>query len=63
LGGFCVFEASDMNHAIELLSKHPAVRFGSSFEIRPADEQGNALIAERHQRLEEKTERQSRSKE
>jgi hypothetical protein len=23
LGGFFVFEASDMNHAIELLSEHP----------------------------------------
>ena len=61
LGGFCVVEASDMNHAIELLSKHPAVRF-ATFEIRPADEQINALVGERHQRLEEKTKRQSRSK-
>jgi hypothetical protein len=61
LGGFCVFEASDMNHAIELLSKHPAVRF-ATFEIRPADEQMNALLAERLQRLEEKTKRRSRSK-
>jgi hypothetical protein len=62
LGGFFVFEASDMNHAIQLLSKHPAVRFGSFFEIRPPDEQIKALIAERHERLDEKTKRQSRSK-
>ena len=61
LGGFFAFEASDMNHATELLSKHPYIRF-ASFEIRPADEQINALVAERHQRLEEKTKRQSRSK-
>jgi hypothetical protein len=61
LGGFFAFEASDMNHATELLSKHPCIRF-ASFEIRPADEQINALVAERHQRLEEKTKRQSRSK-
>jgi hypothetical protein len=31
------------------------------FEIRPADEQINALVAEGHQRLEEKTQRPSRS--
>jgi hypothetical protein len=61
LGGFFVFEARDMNHAVELLSKHPGVRFGP-FEIRPADEQINAFIAERHQRLEKKTKRRSHSK-
>jgi hypothetical protein len=54
LGGFFVFEARDMNHAIELMSKHPGVRFGP-FEIRPVDEQISALVAERHQRFEEKT--------
>ena len=47
LGGFFAFEASDMNHATELLSKHPCIRF-ASFEIRPADEQINAIVAERH---------------
>jgi hypothetical protein len=62
LGGFFVLEVSGMNHAIELLSKHPAVRFGSFFEIRPPDEQINALIAERHERLEEKIKRRSRLK-
>src|SRR5262249_55932308 len=45
LGGFFVFEAKDMSHAIELLSNHPGVRCGP-FEIRPADEQINALVAE-----------------
>ena len=61
LGGFLGFEASDMNHAIELVSKNPCIRF-AAFEIRPADEQINCLVAERRQRLEEKTKRQSRSK-
>jgi hypothetical protein len=41
-----VFEAKDMNHAIELMSKHPGVRYGP-FEIRPADEQIEALMAAR----------------
>jgi hypothetical protein len=54
LGGFFVFEARDMNHAVELMSKHPGVRFGP-FEIRPADEQMNAIVTERHQRLTEKS--------
>ncbi len=37
LGGFGVFEASDLNHAIQLLSKHPAVKAGI-VEIRPAED-------------------------
>src|SRR5215467_224406 len=40
LGGVLVLEARDMDHAVELMSKHPGVRF-SPFEIRPADEQIN----------------------
>jgi hypothetical protein len=60
LGGFFELEASDMNHATELLSKHPFIRF-ASFEIRPADEEFNALVAERRQRWEEKTKRHGRS--
>ncbi|MGB8699244.1 MAG: YciI family protein [Thermosynechococcaceae cyanobacterium] len=42
LGGFLVLEARDLNHAIALMSKHPGVRFGP-FEIRPVDEEMNAL--------------------
>jgi hypothetical protein len=38
LGGFLVLEARDLNHAIQLMSKHPGVRYGS-FEIRPVDEE------------------------
>jgi hypothetical protein len=57
LGGFCVVEANDMNHAIELLSKHPIVRFGATFEIRPADEPTNALVAARHQRVDQRKDR------
>ena len=35
LGGILLLEAKDLNHAIQLMSKHPGVR-GGSFEIRPA---------------------------
>jgi hypothetical protein len=47
LGGILILEAKDMDHAIELMRKHPGVRLGGPFEIRPADEQINDLIAER----------------
>ena len=35
LGGILILEATDLNHAIQLMSKHPGVRVGP-FEIRPA---------------------------
>jgi hypothetical protein len=38
LGGILVLEARDLNHAIQLMSKHPGVRLGGPFEIRPLDE-------------------------
>jgi hypothetical protein len=34
LGGFLMLEARDLNHAIQLMSKHPGVR-GGGWEIRP----------------------------
>lgn len=45
LGGILLLEARDLNHAIALMSKHPGVRMGP-FEIRPANEAVNRLIAE-----------------
>lgn len=36
LGGILVLEARDMNHAVQLMSQHPALTYGNSFEIRPA---------------------------
>ncbi len=47
LGGVVVLRARDMSHALELMSKHPGVRLGVHLEIRPADEEINALIAAR----------------
>lgn len=47
LGGILLLEARDLNHAIALMSKHPGVKVGP-FEIRPADESVNRLIAERN---------------
>ena len=47
LGGFFVLEARDMNHAVELMSKHPGVRLGGPIEIRPIDEAVKALFEAR----------------
>ena len=40
LGGILVLEANDLNHAIQLMSKHPGVRLGGCFEIRPIEDIG-----------------------
>jgi hypothetical protein len=40
LGGILLLEAKDLNHAIQLMSKHPGVRLGGPFEIRPAEDIG-----------------------
>ena len=37
LGGILILEARDLNHAIQLMSKHPGVR-GGPFEIRPVED-------------------------
>jgi len=34
IGGILILEATDLNHAIQLMSKHPGVKAGP-FEIRP----------------------------
>jgi len=47
LGGILLLEADDLSHAVSLMSKHPGVRMGP-FEIRPANEAINCLIAERN---------------
>jgi hypothetical protein len=48
LGGILVLEARDLNHAIQLMSKHPGVKAGP-FEIRPAEDL-SALVAESRRR-------------
>lgn len=46
LGGILILEARDLAHAVELMSKHPGVRLGGPFEIRPSAEEVNELIAQ-----------------
>jgi hypothetical protein len=48
LGGILILEATDLNHAIQLMSKHPGVKAGP-FEIRPAEDL-SGLVNESEQR-------------
>ena len=48
LGGILFLEARDLNHAIQLMSKHPGVKAGP-FEIRPAADLSE-MIRESEQR-------------
>ena len=47
IGGILLLEAKDLNHAIQLMSRHPGVRLGGPFEIRPAAVEINELVAAR----------------
>ena len=49
LGGIMILEAIDLNHAIQLMSKHPSIRLGGSFEVRPSADL-SAMVAESEQR-------------
>ncbi len=42
LGGILILEARDLNHAIQIMSKHPGVKMGP-FEIRPAADLGEMI--------------------
>jgi hypothetical protein len=48
LGGLLVLEARDLDHAIQLMSKHPGVKMGG-FEIRPVEDL-SAMVAESERR-------------
>lgn len=45
LAGYFILEANDMQHAVELMSRHPAVR-GGAIEVRPVADP-SAMQAER----------------
>jgi hypothetical protein len=49
LGGLLILEARDMNHAVQLIGRHPALTFGNIFEIRPAGDM-SAIIKGSEQR-------------
>jgi hypothetical protein len=45
LGGVGVLEARDMNHVVQLMSRHPALKYGTVFEIRPAVDMNEMIKA------------------
>ncbi|MBV8278011.1 MAG: YciI family protein [Verrucomicrobia bacterium] len=45
LGGILILEARDINHAQRLMAQHPALKFGSIFEIRPAGDMSEIMKA------------------
>ena len=43
IGGILLLEANDLNHATQLMSKHPGIRV-ATFEIRALDEESSAKV-------------------
>ena len=50
LGGIGVLEARDMNHAVRLMSQHPALKYGTLWEIRPAADMSEIIKASEQRR-------------
>ena len=50
LGGILILEARDMNHAVQLMSRHPALTYGNSFEIRPTGDMTDIMKASEQRR-------------
>jgi hypothetical protein len=49
LGGIMILEARDLNHAVELISKHPGVKMGP-WEVRPAGDLSAMIKASQDRR-------------
>jgi hypothetical protein len=50
LGGILVLEARDMNQAVQLMGQHPSLKYGTTFEIRPAGDLNEMLQASEQRR-------------
>ena len=50
LGGFGILEARDMNHAVQIISQHPALAYGTTWEIRPAGDMSEIKKASEQRR-------------
>lgn len=50
LGGIGVLEARDMNHALQLMAQHPAVKYGTIWEIRPVGDMSEIMKASEQRR-------------
>lgn len=50
LGGILILEARDMNHAVQLMSQHPSIKYGSIFDIRPVADMSDVMNASAERR-------------
>ena len=50
LGGILVLAARDMNHAVQLMTQHPALKYGNVVEIRPAADLNELMKASEQRR-------------
>jgi hypothetical protein len=50
LGGIITLEARDMNHAVQLISQHPSLKYGNSWEIRAIADMTDIMDASRQRR-------------
>ena len=50
LGGILILEARDMNHAVQLIGRHPALTYGNIFEIRPVGDMNEVIKASKQRR-------------
>jgi len=50
LGGILILEVRDMNHAVQLMAKHPALEYGNPFEIHAAGDMSEILKASEQRR-------------
>ena len=50
LGGILMLEARDMNHAVQLMGQHPALKYGNKFEIRPTGDMTEIIKASEERR-------------
>lgn len=50
LGGILILEARDMNHAVQLMAQHPAVKYGTIWEVRPVGDMSEIIKASEQRR-------------
>src|ERR1700744_5859460 len=50
IGGLGVLEARDMNHAVQLMSQHPSLKYGTLWEIRPVGDMSEIIKASEQRR-------------
>ena len=50
LGGILIVEARDMNHAVQLMAQHPAMKYATLWEIRPIGDMSEIMKASERRR-------------